>query len=59
MGLISQVLKGGVGSAANAVVDVAEVFRPNATRQMELGHEAFTAALAQHGAEFQHGPGLV
>ena len=54
MGLISQVLKGGVGGAANAVVEVAEVFRPNATRQMELGHEAFAAAVAQHGAEFQY-----
>ena len=55
MGLISRVLKGGIGGAAEAVVDVAEVFRPNATRQMELGHEAFSAALTQHGAEFQHG----
>ena len=55
MGLISQVLRGGVTEAAGAVVDVAEVFRPNATRQMELGHEAFTAALTQHGAEFQYG----
>ncbi|RLJ41761.1 holin (3TMs family) [Litoreibacter meonggei] len=55
MGLISQVLKGGLGGAANAVVDVAEVFRPNATRRMELGHDAFSAALSQHGAEFQYG----
>lgn len=55
MGLISTVLKGGVGAAAGAVVDVAEVFRPNANRQMELGHEAFTASLSQHGAEFQYG----
>ena len=55
MGLISSLLKGGVSGAANAVVDVAEVFRPNATRQMELGQEAFTATLAQYGAEFQYG----
>ncbi|SFR49062.1 holin family protein [Litoreibacter janthinus] len=55
MGLISKVLGGGVGAAADAVVDVAEVFRPNATREMELGHEAFTASLSQHGAEFQYG----
>ncbi|EPX79006.1 holin family protein [Litoreibacter arenae] len=55
MGLISTILKGGMGNAAGAVVDVAGAFRPNATRQMELGHEAFTAALDQHGAEFQYG----
>ena len=55
MGLISRVLGAGVKDAADAAVDVAEVFRPNATRQMELGHEAFSAALTQHGAEFQYG----
>ncbi|WP_298256188.1 holin family protein [uncultured Litoreibacter sp.] len=54
MGLISRVLTGGVKEAADAAVDVAEVFRPNATRQMELNHDAYTAALTQHGAEFQY-----
>lgn len=48
------------GSAGNAstlsdgVRGVAEVFRPNATRAMELGHDAYLAAHATHGAEFQH-----
>lgn len=48
------------GSARNAstlgdgVRGVAEVFRPNATRAMELGHDAYMAAHATHGAEFQH-----
>jgi hypothetical protein len=55
MGLISNVLQGGIKGAADAAVDVAEVFRPNATRQMELSHEAFTSALTQHSAEFQYG----
>lgn len=55
MGLISNIFRGGVTGVANGVVDVAEVFRPNATRQMELGHEAFTASLSQHSAEFQYG----
>lgn len=55
MGLISSVLNGRIKGAAEAAVDVVEVFRPNATRQMELGHEAYSAALSQHGAEFQFG----
>ncbi|MEP3346048.1 MAG: holin family protein [Litoreibacter sp.] len=55
MGLIAKVLQGGVKSVADATVDVAEVFRPNATRQMELGHEAYKAVLSQYGQEFQHG----
>lgn len=36
------------------VAGVAEVFRPNATRRMELGHEAYIAAHASHGAEFEY-----
>lgn len=56
MGVISQVLGGrGITAAAEAVTDVAEVFRPNATRQMELGHEAYRSALSQHSAEFAYG----
>lgn len=48
------------GGAAGAVAlgqtvgTVAEVFRPNATRQMELGHEAYVSAHASHTAEFAH-----
>ncbi|MDD7971417.1 holin family protein [Roseinatronobacter alkalisoli] len=39
------------------VTSVAEVFRPNATRAMELGHDAYKAAHASHTAEFQFGRG--
>ncbi len=39
------------------VTSVAEVFRPNATRAMELGHDAYKAAHASHAAEFQFGRG--
>ncbi|MGY6549322.1 MAG: holin family protein [Roseinatronobacter sp.] len=49
------------GRAQNAatlgqtVTSVAEVFRPNATRAMELGHDAYLAAHASHAAEYQFG----
>lgn len=36
------------------VTSVAEVFRPNATRKLELGHDAYMAAHASHTAEFAH-----
>ncbi len=39
------------------VTSVAEVFRPNATRALELGHDAYKAAHASHAAEFQYGRG--
>jgi len=55
MGLISNIFAGGAKAVTDGVIDVAGAFRPNATRQMELGHEAFTASLAQHGAEFEFG----
>lgn len=45
---------GGAQAVGSAVQGVAEVFTPNATRRMELSHEAFTAALAAAGAEFEH-----
>ncbi|MCC5962070.1 MAG: holin family protein [Rhodobacteraceae bacterium] len=51
-------LFGGGGKArglGGAVTSVAEVFRPNATRRMELGHDAYKAAHASHLAEFQYG----
>lgn len=51
-------LLGGLGSAAEigrAVKGVAEVFRPNATRAMELEHGDFRAALSQHADEFRFG----
>ncbi len=60
MGLIGKILGGGggagagaaVGAIGNAVESVAEVFRPNATRQMELSAQVQEAALTQLGAEF-------
>jgi hypothetical protein len=55
MGLIGKALglSGAVSEFGAAVSDVAEVFVPNATKDMVLGHEAFAAVLAQYGAEFQ------
>ena len=54
MGLIGKIL-GGAGAQASAVghaiEGVAEVFRPNATRQMELSAQVQEAALGQLGAE--------
>lgn len=49
--------RGGAGVAAlgQSVSGVAEVFRPNATRALELGHDAYLAAHSSHTAEFAHG----
>lgn len=44
----------GAQALGGAVREVAEVFTPNATRQLELGHEAFRIAHETHGAEFAH-----
>lgn len=55
MGLIGNLI--GVGNAVTAVgntaANVAEVFTPNATKQMELSAQAYAAALSEAGAEFQ------
>ncbi|MRX51271.1 hypothetical protein GI374_12605 [Paracoccus sp. S-4012] len=55
MGMIDRLL--GLGPTAtavgNAATSVAEVFRENATRRMELDEEAYARAMAEHGAEFQ------
>ena len=40
-----------VGAAASSV---AEVFTPNATKKMEKSHDAYMAALDEHGEEFKH-----
>ncbi len=61
MGLIGRILggPGAVTAAARAATDVAEVFTPNATRQMELAAEAYRSALDEYGVEFQFAhPGL-
>lgn len=55
-GLFGWVFGGGRDGAGlgEGVSRVAEVFHPNATRRMELGHEAYKTAHDTHGAEFQH-----
>ena len=59
MGLIRMLLNGGLRSVGETVTSVAEVFRPNATRQMELGHQAYMSALDQFSTEFAYlRPGL-
>ena len=52
MGLIGTILGGQGAALGGAVRDVAEVFTPSATRQMELSAAAQSAALAEMGAEF-------
>jgi hypothetical protein len=61
MGLIGRILGGPAATTAlaSAATNVAEVFVPNATRRMELSHEAYISALDEHGAEFKYvRPGL-
>lgn len=55
MGLIRNILGGGARDLTVAVGQVADGFRPNATQQMQLGHDAYRAALDQHGTEFEFG----
>lgn len=45
---------GGARALGDGVTKVAEVFRPNATRALELGADAYEAAHASHLAEFQY-----
>lgn len=56
MGMIEKVFGGSAATTAlgNAASSVAEVFVPNATKKMEAAHDAYKAALDEHGAEFQH-----
>lgn len=54
MGVIERLVGGGAAAVGGAVTDVAEVFRANATKRLELEHEAFEAALDQQKAEFSH-----
>ncbi len=55
MGLITRALglSGAVAEVGTAATGLAEVFVPNATKKMEMGHQAFTSALNQYGQEFQ------
>lgn len=56
MGLIGRIIGGPAATSAlaSAATNVAEVFVPNATKRMELSHEAYVAALDEHGAEFRY-----
>ncbi|WP_371284916.1 holin family protein [Albidovulum sp.] len=56
MGMIGRILgtPAATGAVGRVVKDVAEVFLPNATRKMEAAHEAYMAAIDEHGVEFQY-----
>lgn len=56
MGLIGRVLGGPAATTAlgQAATNVAEVFRPNATKRMQAAHDAYLAALGEYGTEFQY-----
>ncbi|WP_199259320.1 holin family protein [Paracoccus binzhouensis] len=58
MGVMDRFLGAGAAAAtvANAATGMAEVFRANATRRMELDEEAYARAITQHGAEFAAAP---
>lgn len=58
MGLMDRFLGAGgaVTSVANAATGVAEVFRENSTRRMELDEEAYARAIAQLSGEFAAAP---
>ncbi|SFY29432.1 Holin of 3TMs, for gene-transfer release [Paracoccus pantotrophus] len=58
MGLMDRFLgaSGAVTTVANAATGVAEVFRENATRRMELDEEAYARAIAQLSGEFAAQP---
>lgn len=53
MGLIETFLGLVFGSGRNVVRETAEVFRPNAEASAQREHEAVSAALIQHAAEFR------
>lgn len=61
MGLIAGGMRALLGGGASGAValgqalgGMAEVIRPNETRRMELGHDAYMSAHASHTAEFAH-----
>lgn len=58
MGVMDRFLGGGaaITSVANAATGVAEVFRENTTRRMELDEEAYARAMAQLTGEFAAQP---
>ena len=58
MGMIDRFINMGstVTAVGNAAGGMAEIFRENATRRMELDEEAYARAIAQLGIEFQNEP---
>ena len=61
MGVIDKLIGGASSTRAlgQAATGLAEVFIPNATKKMEAAHDAYIAAMDEHGAEFEHiRPGL-
>ncbi|WP_368661450.1 holin family protein [Paracoccus sp. (in: a-proteobacteria)] len=54
MGMIDRFLN--LGGTVTAAGNVAEIFRQNATRRMELDEEAYARAIEQLGLEFAHAP---
>jgi hypothetical protein len=56
MGLIGRILGGPMATTAlgQAATGMAEVFRPNATKNMQAAHDAYIAALGEYGTEFQY-----
>ena len=56
MGIIDKLFGGAAATTAlgQAATGVVEVFLPNATKKMQLAHEAYLAALDEHGVEFQY-----
>lgn len=62
MGVIRAVMaalfvRGGAERLIDGGVRAARVFRPDATRALELGADAYSAAHASHAAEFAHARG--
>ncbi|GAB4261619.1 MAG: holin family protein [Pararhodobacter sp.] len=56
--LLRAVFAGGrLTRAVRAGTVLAEALRPNATRQLDLGHDAFIAAQSAHAAEYRHARG--
>ncbi|KGJ06390.1 Holin of 3TMs, for gene-transfer release [Paracoccus halophilus] len=58
MGMMDRLLGGGaaVTTVANAATNMAEVFRENSTRKMELNEEAYARAISQLTGEFAAAP---
>ena len=54
MGMMDRIIGMGstVTAVGNAATGVAEVFRQNETRRMELDEEAYARAMSEHGDEF-------